>query len=650
MKISKKIALLFFILFLSRFFLKSESYLSLREILDSQAGNKNIIIPKNKYLLDVSSGPYIFSGLKDVTIDGNGSEIICNKQSRAFTFNFCENVRFQNFSIDYQPLCFTQGRIISISPDKMLWDIKVFKGYPIKNISNRKLQLFDPNTLELKKNYHTIYESNFSITQIGSSSDSTYRITKKRALSPTLESVGDIVVLNVTAEGNSLPHTIYLNSCKNLNFENIIIYGSNSFSFFESECENNSYHYCKILRKEDDPEVGFPRLRSGNADGIHSKHATIGPTITNCRIEYNGDDCIAISGFFYPVYKVDESKKLLYVLNKETNAKLYVNDSLVIVGNDGCIKGFRKCEKITKETPSADEIQVCLSKFKKGVQDADSYTKGVQLKLTNGISDIEIGDLIYSKNRVGNSFIVENDTVGFTRARGMMIKASDGKIKNNIVANCELAGIVLAPEFSWMGAGCSRNVEISYNEIKNCLFTASGGSIPQPGALSVISINGNGEISECATFSDISIHDNLIQGCPNPSVVLTSISNCNFYNNTIIPDINLNRQHGSNYGVSNNNEIWTKNVSEFDLSSTSPTNLMKVKLLINDTFLVIKKENEYSPSPLKLHLYNSSGMMIWNSLLFDEISLPLTNLPRGVYALSVNEEKSQFTQQIKMIL
>ncbi|HOV83786.1 MAG TPA: glycosyl hydrolase family 28 protein [Paludibacteraceae bacterium] len=645
MKTTKQIILLICLTFIFHSFLKSENYLNLRETLNAQLGNKKIIIPKGKYILNLSAGPYLFSGLKDVTIEGNGSEIICDKQTRAFTFNLCENIIIKNLCIDYQPLCFTQGRIVSISEDKMQWDIKILPGYPVKNVSNRKLQLFDPETLELKKNFYTIYENNFTLIPIGTYSDSTFRIIKKKPMYPALENIGDLVVLDVFADGNTLPHTIYLGSCKNIHFENVTIYGSNSFSFFETDCENNSYHYCKIIRKKNDPNVGFPRLRSGNADGIHSKHATIGPTIVNCRIEHNGDDCIAINGRFYPVYKIDEANGYVYLLQNETASKIQVNDSLTIVDNNGFVKNLARCVSLKNASPTTIEIENCVAKFKKGIHGADSYNKGVQIKLSKWITNLKVGDLIYSKQRTGNHFKVENDTVGFTRARGILIKASDGYIKNNIVENCELAGIVLAPEFFWMEAGCSSNIEICNNEIKNCLFTASNPGIAQPGALTVISINGAGNISEYGVFSNINIHDNIIQGCPRSSVVLTSINKCSFYRNMIEPNENLVRQHGSTYGISNTVDVWTSNITELNTSSIYLPKLPQITILKKDPILVIRNEIE-THVPLKLCLYNLSGTMVWNAMLYEETYLPLTDIPQGVYVLTMNGKTHQYMQKI----
>lgn len=619
----------------------SQSLPDLRTILDTQKGNSNIIIPKGKYLLTLSQGSYSFSGLKNVTIEGNGSEIICDKQTLAFTFNNCENLKFSNLSIDYQPLCFTQGYITAISSDKMNWDIKIHGGYPRVNVTNRKIQLFDSQTLELKKNFYTIFQSDFNLTQ---TTDSTFRLTKTRSLLPATENVGDLVVLDVVAEGTSIPHTVYSSFCKDLFFENITIYGSKTFSIFESDCENSTYFHCVITRKKNDPTVSFPRLRSGNADGIHSKNSTKGLTIKNCRVEYNGDDCIAVNGRFYPIYNVDEAGGYIYLLSSDATFKIQYQDSIVCVDNLGTKKGNSLCGLMRDMTPSSTEISNCIAKFATGIAFATDYTKGVRMKISPWISGLKAGDLIYSKERTGNNFLIENDTVGFNRARGMLIKASDGVVRNNIVQGCELGGIIVAPEFYWMEAGCSSNIEIYNNLIKNCLFTTSNTGLAQPGALTVISLNGSKAISETGVFNNIKIHDNQIEGCPKPCLVLTSIKNYSLNNNNITPDLSMIRTHGSSFGVTNTNTIWTKNLSGLNTATDIIKEVVPIKIVTSGADLKII--NNTSCDSLLLQLYNVEGQLLRTCVFDTEVSIKKGKIPSGLCVIKISGSSISFTQKI----
>ena len=102
--------------------INAEDLKDLRSILDSQKNNSVINIPEGNYLLDLKNGKnaYVFSSLKNVVIDGNGSTVICNIQNQAFQFTQCENVTFKNLIIEYDPPCTSQGTIVAMSGDKKL--------------------------------------------------------------------------------------------------------------------------------------------------------------------------------------------------------------------------------------------------------------------------------------------------------------------------------------------------------------------------------------------------------------------------------------------------------------------------------------------------------------------------------------------------
>ena len=93
--------LLLFISFIFCWCVYAENYPSLRDILNSQINNSVIDIPKGTYVLDLVNiqDAYAFRNKKNVIINGNGSTIICNRQSQAFYFENCENLTFSNFFI-----------------------------------------------------------------------------------------------------------------------------------------------------------------------------------------------------------------------------------------------------------------------------------------------------------------------------------------------------------------------------------------------------------------------------------------------------------------------------------------------------------------------------------------------------------------------
>ena len=224
----------------------AQNHPDLHEVLDRQKGRNLIEIPKGTYTLDVrSNGPYKFHNLTDIHINGNGSTVICNNQEQAFSFYNCVRVELRDLTIDYDPLCFTQGEITAVAEDGSWFDVRIDEGYPVTGLAANRVQFYDPQTRLLKRNSITTYTSNYSaLKQLG---HNLFRAVKNGTWSAG-EQVGDLVVMDVkTDKPNAGVHTVMLNKCYNTKLENVTVYGSNTFSFFEKECYANEYRNCAYL-------------------------------------------------------------------------------------------------------------------------------------------------------------------------------------------------------------------------------------------------------------------------------------------------------------------------------------------------------------------------------------------------------------------
>ncbi len=608
---------------------------SIKPLLDAQRNNSVINIPQGKYLMDIQNGGgYTFSNLSNVTINFNGSEIICNKGGNAFTFSNCTNVTVKGFSLDYDPLLFTQGAITAIDASKMWIEFVVDEGYPTTEITNKKIQFYDPITRELKRNSASIYEGAFTVSLVNEASRK-FRITKNYYWDVT-EKVGDLLVLHSGAAG----HAFYMYKCKDMKVEDVTLYGAGTFAYFENETENSHYLNCKLTLKKNEPERPSARLRSGNADGIHSKNAYKGPTIENCEIMYGGDDCIAINGAMYPIYAVDAATRTISFLSSNTSTYLVTGDTVQFVSYAGKKVDVAKVEITRASTPTATDISNFLTKYP-SLQSKEDYTKGFQIRVNKVPEGLVAGDVLYSRDRIGSGFVIKNNKVGQIRSRAILIKASDGIITGNTVSDCEMGGIVISPEYNWMEAGFSSNLEISNNIITNCMFGRSSAS-GKPGAISIMCLGGNRAIAPVGGFSNIRVFNNTITQCPRPLVVITSVDGLRYYNNTLEPDLNTVRTHGQNYNVPNNVDYWSRNVSM--LTNTEHVNA--------DGYKNIKIQGNHLTGLAEyiggtLRLYSIDGSLKMDSpIRTDFVSTDSLQSDSGVYIVSVTNNQSTINKKV----
>ena len=85
--------------------------------------------------------------LDNVIIDGRGTRITMTKLNEAIRLIDCRKVTLKNFSIDYDPLPFTQGVVTELSPDLRKIHFQIDAGYPrLETVyANRRIHVFTPD-------------------------------------------------------------------------------------------------------------------------------------------------------------------------------------------------------------------------------------------------------------------------------------------------------------------------------------------------------------------------------------------------------------------------------------------------------------------------------------------------------------------------
>jgi hypothetical protein len=130
-----------------------EQSADLRALISAElaAGKKRIVIPPGRYRVSSEQGYHLqFKNLSDVEIVASNVEMVCTSTVQALLFDHCSNVTLRGLVVDYDPLPFTQGKIIAITSDKSSMDFEVAEGYPENKLVER-IQIYDPATSELRR-------------------------------------------------------------------------------------------------------------------------------------------------------------------------------------------------------------------------------------------------------------------------------------------------------------------------------------------------------------------------------------------------------------------------------------------------------------------------------------------------------------------
>lgn len=438
--------------------------------------------------------------------------MICAETTRAVAINNCRNTTLKGLTIDYDPLPFTQSRITALAPNKSWIEFEILGGYP-ENLVER-IEIFDGKTEILKR--PTFYEWG----PFESLGNRRYRISKGEEYrfdpGKDREEAGDILVTNSqTAPGGSIPHGIVVSKCTNLILENVTQFASNCFGFLEYYCDNTTYLRCAIIPCPPELDLqkrALRRIRSSNADAFHSKHAVRGPQILECTARFQGDDCVNICGDYYMLMGSDGPRVRILVPKNLNIQQGHLVELVSYLGErlpDARVLKIEPDESVRPEEIAFLNVQRINDDIRQTLS-----TPGTKAKVITLDRDVTLpmGSVIASMNHTGNGFLVKDCDFGFNRSRGILIKASDGKVTGNKITGSKEAAVLVAPEWWWLESGSSNNVEISGNTIEDC------GAIP----IQVLAKAGKGSVAPAGAHRNITVQNNSFTNCPMPAIKVTS--------------------------------------------------------------------------------------------------------------------------------
>ena len=499
-----------------------EMPLDLQGFIDKEvkAGAKRIVVPPGRYRVTPRDRQHLLlRDLKDLQIVADGVEMICAETTRAITITCCTNVTLRGLKIDYDPLPYTQGRIVAISADRQVYEVELFEGYPeAGTVRNFKYEIFRPDT-------RTLRCEDRSVSKIEVVDSRHLRLTCPGRHDVQPEQVGDLIVIGSEyAPHGSAPHAVECNSNVNVRLENIELFASNCFGFLEYNCDGSGYVRCRVGRRslEDDPiKRASPRLRSLNADAYHSKHASKGPSYLECTARFMGDDCINICGDYHMI--MSSQGQELRVLAKG-NMNIQPGDPVELALYTGERLPDAKAVSIQSAGPILEDDRAFLAKqnLDADLKSARGLSRAFMLRLDREVS-ISRGGIVCSANRIGNGFAVRNCDFGFNRSRGILIKASHGEVIGNRMEVCWMSAILVSPEYWWLEAGTSIDLKIIGNTITNC------GGVP----IRIEATGGNGDIAPAGAHRDITITGNTVTGCAMPGILVTSTADLRIGRNTL---------------------------------------------------------------------------------------------------------------------
>ena len=480
----------------------------------------------------------VIFGAKDLVLRGAGTKtelIITNPEVGGISVSDSVNVTVKDLALDYDPVPFTQGRVIATDQAKCTFDFKLDNRFPLLSeewfmrAPARWGLIIDPQKPILKPGAPDfVYLDSWSKLD-----DSTWQVKLAESDLGKIRSfaVGDRFVQ--IARSVALHGFVFWNN-KNVTLQNVTVYASLAAA---SVFGLNDGFAVKGLSVRIRPKSS--RLLSTNADGIHCPMNRSGVLIEKCFFEGMADDAINIYTPPALVKKVVSPDELLV----SNGSNIQKGDDLQIFNpRNGRVLGTVKAVE-----PSPSEGNTLLK-----LSDAvDGITAG---------TDHRDSDSVYDLSSCGQEYIIQKNRFGKHRGRQILLRAGKGVIRNNILEASGSCGIAIYNEPDYPEGPVPSNILISGNK-----FTGNV-SYPNGAAMQITPMSLGYKLAEGRGIHNIEVKNNTFTDVG--IMYIAGVSGIKFSKNTIQAD--ANDKHKINSGLITFEDCDGIVIDDLSVSDTRP--------------------------------------------------------------------------------
>lgn len=558
---------------------------SLQQIIKQAIKNKDktLKIAPGIYRLNK---PLIIRNAKDLTIDGTGVKLIYTRpKMHGMRLAMNNNLTLKGFTIDFEPLPFTQGTITAINGKSI--DVKLHKGYPELTKEYRAkfaVHVFDPISRDWKARGHNSMAKSYKIisprlVRIFLRNGADYLVDSKN---PVITK-GDLISISMRATTG-----ISIYSCNNFTAENMLIHTFPGIAMLGRGGDGvHNIRNIKIVPGPKPAGALQDRLISTCADGINYAGFRGKLIVENCNFSYMGDDSINFYGAPGHILKKINANTIIATVSRAASEHLKIGDSLVFYSRDN-LAPLSEAKVTGMKFVTKKRQEICEYITRAGLKAGKNPDCNIMQLILDRPLALKTGQQISFMDFKNSGAIIRNNHFHHHRARGIRLQVNNTLIENNIFENIMHAAITLGPEgmfeevmpfeSSWL-----KNISIRNNIIRNVGrgYKISENRSSAPGAIAT-EITKFRKISPTyAGHKNISITNNKIDGCSVSGIFMCAvdgliISGNQISNTNYAPPV-------SSYKMPPNHAIncyFSKNISIKNNLMTSPGKYCHGKVLL----------------------------------------------------------------------
>ena len=541
------------------------SMVELRQLIGDAIAAKaaRVVIPPGEYRGAPEKGGRIhlaIKGVSDLEIAADGVTMMCTQPTRAIDIRDCTNLTLRGITVDYDPLPFTQGEVITVNPAENWLDVKIHAGYPVEPFT--RIDIVDRQTRYRKQGKPYMWGATAALRPGG-----VVRVMNRAAAG--FAQVGDLISLGGYG-ANVIPHAVVVDDSSRVTLRNVTVHASNCMGIIASGGEGgHSFLGCRVVPGPLPPGATEARILSVCADAMLTGTMRKGVLTEGCEIRDAGDDSWSVQSSDYVILKRDG--RTLWLAARDAIALKNGDRLAAALGGPAATMQDRAVLR-TKDVTISAEIQEKLSSAGRWGywRLANAFPNGSVCKV---VLDADVpwkeGDSVYDIDRQGNGFVFRNNNV---RSSGRILIKASGLVESNRIEGP--FAISVSPEVPHPAAAGIAEISIRNNTVIDAHLFNPFWDSPQAGAISVTCEDDvQKQFRPAGVFGKIVIENNTIEGGNGAGIVVTSASEVAIRGNRLVKVLHGPPNNtGGKYQIDNHAAVWLAQCGRVVLSGNELVN------------------------------------------------------------------------------
>ena len=400
--------------------------------------------------------PMVLKGMKNLTIEGNGSEFVCHGRMQPLTLEDCAGVTVRNLDIDWDIPFVAQARIeqvadssitIKINPVESPYDIEndkiVFHGEGWRSGWWGCMEFDSETRIIPQQSGDTPLGGNWDKYTAQDLGGGLVKLTCPFERKPKQ---GNILIMRHSDRDHA---GVFLLNCKDTALENVNLFTSAGLGILAQFCENITLRKTNVM-----PNYAKGRYQCGHADGFHVSNCRGRIVVDGCKFEGLMDDPINIHGTTVKVVEMKDAARMVCKFMEGMSTGMtwggtgdkvgFIDHQTMATIGVGSLKSFRKIDR--------DHFEVVFN-------DVAPF-------------DLKPGDALENLTWTPD-FTARNCWFGSCRARGLLV-STPGKVvvENNDFVSSGAAILIAGDANGWYESGAVRDVLIRGNRFHPSCLTS----------------------------------------------------------------------------------------------------------------------------------------------------------------------------------